>query len=279
MNLLSQVTGFFNKPFPIKESWVSYMKQLLLISLFITFFLYVFKPFGLSTIEDNQFLVCFGFGCMTLLGALIYEGTIVQLLKLCGLLKRWTFGKWLLNNFGLVLFISLANFIFSRLVLFGDIQWELFPSMLYGTFMIGIIPFSLLGAFSLLQLEKKYQGIAQEINLKSKATEVGSLPGSVLIFDIPISKIRYIEALQNYVKVGYVNEENNLAFKTERSTLKHLLELGKEHGIVKSHRSFLVNKNTIISSSGNAQGLQLSLSNCETLIPVSRSYVPLFRSL
>lgn len=143
--------------------------------------------------------------------------------------------------------------------------------------MIGILPVTLLGAWLLSQQEKKYQGIANEINQTTPSQSNSSADG-ISIFDIPIHQIKYIEALQNYIKIGYLNDQNELKIQTERLTLKEVI--GKTEGspITKCHRSFLVNKEAIISISGNAQGLLLSLTDCDKTIPVSRSFVPQFRS-
>ena len=277
MNLLNQSIQFFNKPFPDEDDRYTYFKYLILISLFITFFLFIFQPFGLSDIETNKFLRCLGFGSMTFLGSLIYEYTVVPLLRFLGLRKNWTFGKWLINNMGLMFFISLANFLYSRLIFFGFIQWDLFPAMLYGTFMIGLIPFSMLGGINLLKQERKYQGIASEINQKKNNKTESLTKEDAVIFDIPIKQIYYVEALQNYIKIGYINTNGQLTERTERATIKWIMEQTKGSSIVKCHRSFLVNRQAIISTSGNAQGLLLTLSNCDKIIPVSRSFVADFK--
>ena len=276
MNAFTKTIQFLNKPYPEEEERYAYFKYLLAISLFVTFFLFVFEPFGLSDLESNKLLVCLGFGAMTFLGSVVYELTVGSLLSVLGIREKWTFGKWLLNNIGIMFFISLANFLFIRLTLFGFLQWELFPVMLYGTLMIGLIPFTILGGLSLLKQEKKYQEIAQEINQKKIATSVKNSIAAT-VFNIPLQQIKYVEALQNYIKIGYVDESGKFAEQTERSTLKGFMELTEGSSIIKCHRSFLVNKDAVISTEGNAQGLLLSLSDCENVIPVSRSCVSDFR--
>lgn len=277
MDFFYQIIRFLNKPFPEQQSRFGTPKTALAISLFITFFLYIFKPFGLDTLESNSFLICLGFGSMTFFTSIMYEYIVGQVLKLKGERENWTFWKWILNSLGLVLFISLANFLFARMAIFGYIDWRLFPAMIYGTFMVGLIPFLMLGSFSLLLAERKFQGIATEINQQEKVDAVQSTISESSIFGIPLSKIRYAEALQNYVKIGHVDQNGAFATKTERATLKQILEQTKGGSIVKCHRSFLVNRNAILSATGNAQGLLLTLSECDTLLPVSRSYIKEFR--
>jgi hypothetical protein len=221
MKILKDVVQLLNRPFPEMER-LAYLKLLISLSLFVTFFLYVFEPFGLSTLEDNQLLICLGFGSMTFVGALVYDFFFHLLLKLDSNPEKWTYGKWVLDNLGYMLFISMANFLYARLVIIGFINWEFFPQMIYSTFMIGIIPILSIGAWTLLRGEKKYQSIAEEINQgKNSSAQVPDY--STALFEIPTHQIRYIEALQNYIKIDYITPEGDLKEKIERTTLKGIL--------------------------------------------------------
>ena len=278
MEFFRNIVRHLNKPFPEQSSNFGEPKILAVLSLFVALFLFIFQPFGISTIESHKFLICLGFGAMTFLGTVIYEFIVGRVLNLKGELEKWTLGKWMLNNLGIMLVISLVNFLFARMVFFGFIQWNLFPAMMYGTFMIGIIPITVLGAFIVWQQERKYIGIAENMTLPPPLTALGQTQNESSLFQIPISKIRYIQGLQNYVTLCYVDEDGQLKKKTERATLKQILDELAGSSIIRSHRSFLVNRSAIISATGNAQGLLLRLENCEKEVPVSRTYVPLFRS-
>lgn len=270
------IVQFLNKPFPEEESYWSSLRVLVGVSLFVSFFLYIFQPFGLSSLTANQIWVCLGFGSMTLIGAIVYEISIAQILRLLGFYKNWTFFKWLWNNLMLMLIISLANFLFARLVLIGYIDWQFFPQMVYGTLMIGSIPFTILGAFKMKKAEQKYQAIARAIPTSVISNPKEQQEGSQL-FGIAFSQIKYIEALQNYVKIGYLNEQDKLKERIERTTMKNILSQVEGSSIIQCHRSYLVNRTAIEKVDGNAQGLLLSLSDCDKRIPVARSKISLFK--
>ena len=123
--------------------------------------------------------------------------------------------------------------------------------------------------------ESKYQNIAGEINQKNP--QAINTQGETYICNIPVGQIKYIEALQNYIKIGFVNGAGKLNEQIERATMKQVDDESGSASIVRCHRSYMVNQDAIISVKGNAQGLLLSLSDCEKVIPVSRSYVPKFR--
>uniref|UniRef100_UPI000F915273 LytR/AlgR family response regulator transcription factor n=1 Tax=Okeania hirsuta TaxID=1458930 RepID=UPI000F915273 len=207
-----------------------------------------------------------------------YEFIVGRVLKLKGELGKWTLGKWMLNNLGIMFVISLVNFLYARWVFFGFIQWDLYPAMLYGTLMIGIIPITVLGASIVWQQERKFIGIAEHLNQRESVKVPRANEEDKLLFDIPSSQIRYIQGLQNYVTLVYVDNSGSIKKKTERATLKNILDQLEGSSIVRSHRSFLVNRASILSASGNAQGLLLKLSDCDQEVPVSRTYVPLFKT-
>ncbi len=273
MYIFNTVAKIIRKPFPKGENRLWHYRSLGILSFFVIIFLFIYKPFGLHQLKTHQLLICSGFGTMTFTGGTIYELTINQLKKFRKKHTLFTFGKWLLNNLGAMFCISLANFIFARLVFFGYIEWSFFPDMIYGTFMVGIIPLIMIGGFILVSEEKK-KNIAPKTNGIPK--DSSNLKSQVL-FDIPVHQIKYVEALQNYVKIAYINNEGHLKIKIERVTLKEIQAKVKEGTIIKCHRSYLVNVNAIINSVGNSQGLSLTLSDCDTIIPVSRTWVSIFR--
>jgi len=275
MNIISQIIAFLHRPFPPTENWIDRIKLAIGISLFVTFFLFIFEPFGLSNIKEHKFWICLGFGATTLFASLFFEIIIVSILGLYEYPQSFTFGKWVLHAIGMILTISIANFMFEGW-LQGNLNWRYFPQMIYATFAIGIFPTVVLGSLSMLRQERKYQEIASEIIVrKEEAKETSS--EEKMIGDISVSSMRYIESYQNYIKIGYIDSESILKESMKRSTLKSLQSELEGTSIVKCHRSFLVNRSTIISVSGNAQGLLLTLSDCDKQIPVSRSFVSSFR--
>lgn len=277
MELIDKTRRLLSRPFPQAESWVDTLKIISAISAFVFFFLAIFKPFGMHLVEGSGFLlICAGFAMVAFFASMAYEFMALKVFRIKGNGTKFTFGRWIIYFAGAILFISLANFIFARLILFGYIQWSLYPPMMRGTFAIGLFPAIFFGGLALLQQERKYQTIASAINQQAPYSSIPDAKQS--IFDIPVEKIRYVEAMQNYVNVGYVDPDNNLREHTERATFTKVSSelLGKT--ILRCHRSFLVNRSFIIASTGNAQGLLLKLADCDKRIPVSRSYVAAFKT-
>ena len=278
MKMFTAVKALLQKPFPQEEGWLSMLRTIFLISVFITCFLYFFKPFNIANTDHKLLIAALSYGAITFGTSLIFD-LAARSVKLKRDGPKFTFGKWLIYMIGLLLFISLANFVFTRLYFFGEIKWEYFHFMLEVTMLVGIFPMLGIGAWTLLRQERKHKEIAVEFNSHHNRLPATKVEESTLLFGIDIDDIRYIEALQNYVRIRYINSAGNIEDKTERSTLKKVLETATDTSLVQSHRSFLVNKNSILSADGNAQGLLLTIADCEKQVPVSRSKVPVFRQL
>lgn len=276
VNLFKKIRIVLNKPFPIRDGRSSYFSTVFLIGLFVAMFLYIFRPFGISLMESRVLTICSGYGGITIASILLYDLFLMFAFKDIRRRDDFNFGKWILYMIGLLSLIGFANFNFSKAVL-GYFEWGELPRMMIATVAVGIFPTVVIGGFTLLRAERKYQQISNEINEDiGHETNIGEEKRS--IFNIDSSAIRYVEALQNYVRIGYVKKSGEFNEQIERTTLKTVLEKLQGGSIIKCHRSFLVNTNWIKSTSGNAQGLILTLEDCEKKIPVSRTYVSKFRN-
>lgn len=279
MNHTPALVSFLNKPFPKNEGYSNYIKTVSAISVFIALFLYIFQPSGLADLKSSKFLICIGFGLVTFFTCILYELITNRLMGLWKTADNFTFWKWIIQTVGLIFTISLANFFFTQFVIFSYMDWSSFPPMLYATFAVGVFPTVALGTIALLKQEKKFQNIAEEINTAPsiQPEKRESTINKIEVLGIPVSSIRYVEALQNYVRIGYLTKAG-YEEKTERATLKSIVNQESQNGVlVRCHRSFLVNRDVILSASGNAQGLKLTLADCDVKVPVSRKYVPIFR--
>ena len=268
---------FLRKPFPIEETPKGQAKTAFAVGLFVTLFLYIFKPFGVNNIESNAFLFCLQFGAVVLIAMFIYELGL-RLAILSGMLKPkiYTYKLWLIKTMGLLCVIGLCNFLLLS-YLGGSFYWpSLLPNLVY-TFAIGIFPVAASGALAIILSEKKHQNLAQQLNQTHPLKEPNTPDQSLQLFDTPIHKIYAIESIQNYVKIYWESEDGNLQDEIHRATLKSLLEQSQGTNLKKCHRSYLVNTEKIESYTGNAQGLVLSLADNTLKIPVSRSYVGQFK--
>jgi LytTr DNA-binding domain len=93
------------------------------------------------------------------------------------------------------------------------------------------------------------------------------------VFEITKKQLIYIESTNNYVEIFYTDESNVLNRTLLRQTLKEIdNQLVKEgNAFCRCHNEYIINKEKIISITGNAKGYQLILRGSNKPIPVSRS--------
>ena len=139
MNFVNRIIQTLKKPFPLEENRSGYIQTITAISVFVTLFLYVFKPFGIDSVESGVFLICLGFGISAFIASLFYEMVLTGLFRIKRDPSHFTFAKWILYVMGLILTISFANFMYIRTWV-GTVRWEFLPDMIKGTFAIGIFP-------------------------------------------------------------------------------------------------------------------------------------------
>ncbi len=123
MKFLDNIIQFYNKPFP-EGRWFGLSKNVLIISISMTLFLFIFQPSGISDIQPlpTRFLVCLGFGVTGALAYYIFELLFGLFFKNI----KWTYGKWWLYSLGVLFTISLANFLYIRICFFGYIYYDIY---------------------------------------------------------------------------------------------------------------------------------------------------------
>lgn len=283
----SDVLNIFLKPYPPivtdNQRWLKISG----ISLAIIIFLSVFQPFGLKRVvayRGYSFLI--GYGVVTFLTLTVFLRLIPSFRFIPSFFnannwKVWKHITWVLLT---VLFIGFLNLIYTMLFLeeFSLTIWDWILFELY-TLSIAIIPVGFITLIRHNRLLKKHVQSATEIGNgvyeHGLFTSDDSIPFTLQgqnndeVLTLKSSELRYITSEGNYVRVVYYN---NGILKQEllRNTLKNILnQLEDDKWLFRCHRSYIVNAAYIENADGNAQGLQLSISDCDEKIPVSRNYI------
>lgn len=282
--MLQKLKAFLNQPYPDRDDIPSMIKGSAIGGFVVFFILLAFKPFGISQ-SANSLWISLLFGAISMVVALIYDLSLRFVFRLKKDSPNWTFWKWAVSVIGLILCIAIANhsvsfFFYSS---HGSNLW-LFANVLYSTILIAIFPVTLFGAVNLIRNLKANQKIAQEIHpepLQNPASDIRDLPihQSDKAFRVAVEQILFIEAQQNYVRL-YLLQDGGLQKELIRNSLARIEAILQDSPIKRSHRSYLVNTQKVAAVSGNAQGLKLKMQEIEDFeVPVSRKYIPDFRSI
>jgi len=267
---VKQLIYFLKRPYPEQKDNQSYLLGIALISIFITLFLFTFQPFDLHLASDHPFIVCLGFGVITFIVSILYDFILHRVFHVKTKGQEYTLGKWIVITMGLILVIGIANYLFLDYLL--QFHYVSLGNMILSTFLVGLFPLVFLGSMAVVKGERKYEAIAEDINQRPPRPD----DKSIQVFGIDSNHIRYVEAMQNYIRLWYL-ENDTLVNKTERSTLSTFEDQIKSTALKRCHRSYIVNPSMIQKVTGNAQGLQLKLKDVKETIPVSRKFVDDFR--
>jgi hypothetical protein len=279
---------YLKQPFPKAENkW----RNIGLISLFVTLFLFVFQPFGIERIESNysKYLFISGFGLVTFI-ILFIDLIIIERLFLSFFKeKNWSLCKELFWLFCVVFSIGLGNVFYT--ILFSDQNQELTSgyviNFLLITFAVAVFPISLFTITKFNYLLKKHTTLASYVN-DSLKTETKPIQQNKYIslysynekkkVEFDIENLYYIESKGNDIELN-IYEDSLIISKSLRNTFKKSLGyLADSPEIVQCHRAYIVNLSKISKARGNSQGLVLKLANCDVEVPVSRSFVSTIKS-
>jgi len=270
MSLFKNLNSFLNKPFPGPDSIWTEVKGMLIAALIVFLFLYLFKPFGMSSYQCSVLALTLKFGLVSLVASLFYFLLTTFVLKIHKDIESWTMKRWIIDMLLMILCIAVANYIFVLYHYKVSFSLDGLANMLLSTLMVAVFPVVFFGYKKQLRLERANTRSAQSFSdhLDTPLRETNS--------DSPF--ILAVESMQNYVHV-YSVANGMLEKETVRMTLSSALEEYKNQGLMKCHRSFLVNPSQIEKVEGNAQGLKLTLSHKESpVIPVSRTYISSIKS-
>ena len=251
--------------------WVFVLGTGLFIALFLLFFL----PFGVSNFDpdfhvDGVFVACMAGVFAAVSGSLAVSEFVLRPRLLPSPSRRGMLG-WLAWD---VVLVSSACFVYYNVLGdFHDWHWSSWLGFLRDIGVVMAFPLiafvfylrheSLKSAFVRLRAERPAIASTRLLHLQSD-NEKDHLA-------VALDDLLYLQSQDNYLSVVHVGEKG-LQAPLIRSSLKRIESLG-EPGLLRCHRSFVVNLGRVRRCEGNLHGLRLLLEQGDRAIPVSRAYV------
>lgn len=272
---------WLRRPFPFSHPCTYWWRTATIGGLFVTVFLFVFRPYGIHHTADTQWgilEVCAQYGLVTSLVSVVWAGLMMIGMRFFRE-ESWTVAKEVWSEVAFIALLALGNLLFTAAKFGLELSIANYLQWLLVTAAVGIFPI-LYGVFNKqIALAKQYTTEAASINshlhppasLTAATLEiVGDNQGERL--SLPMEAFRYAEAADNYVKVVWLNPQGQLTTQLLRTTLQRL-ETAFAHApeLFRCHRSYLVHLGTVTHLSGNAQGYKLHLKQVDFPIPVSRA--------
>ena len=282
---MMNIIEYARKPYPLSlNKW----GIILSISLFISFFMVFFQPFGLHDLEsERKSLLLAGYGLVTF--CVMFVNMIFLPLIFPGIFKeeRWTVFREVIWLLWIVITISSGNYVYSDLL--SIVHWAGFKGFIFfGGFTLSIAIIPIVGVIILShnRLLNKNLIASGEINQLIEDHQAGRMNNNKLVIasenenqkiETPASTLICFESEGNYVNTWYL-EEGKIVRSLIRNTLKNIEPQIQEAGnLFKCHRAYIINLSYIEKVNGNSQGYRLQMKYLDKEIPVARNYSKSFR--
>lgn len=285
---ITNVKDWLQKPFPFVENYKQSLGISLFAGVFVTLFLYVFKPFGIINTPSHT-IYLMGYGGITF-GIIFFSLQILPFLKADWFSPdSWNILKNIVLMTCILLVTAFINWLYALYIYetlgkttihFKKVPTELIENIGM-TFSVGVFPVLIINYI----LEKRF--FKQNIKIARSVESTMDSTSTILanhttfeIFDnsnklivIPTQNLIAAKAEGgNYITVFWL-EQDKLKNQLWRSTLKNLLnKTQSDKDILQCHKSFLVNRSYIKEVTGNARTLALRLKRLEFEVPVSRNF-------
>ncbi len=277
--MTNKITHFLNRKYPLKHiSLIS----ILIISLGIGLFLFIFKPFGIANSTKNKIILCLGFSAVTFLSLLLTNGFKTKILQ--PKVAKWTILKeFLFINF-VIFIIAIGNYLYLFFLIKSlPVSIPYFMQIFFITISVGVFPIAFVTLYRYQNFKNHNLGYLINSNNKQandneaiKFTSLNKADEEIVIYK---NDFMYVEVVKNNIIIHYY-DKNIAETKTIRNTLKSIEDILKnDKTLFRCHRSFIVNTKNIKTAKGNSNGYKIYFNNYNGFVPVSRSYTKEFQTL
>lgn len=280
----------------IKEKFIS--------AIIGTLFFAVFQPFGLSLFSmPERFLIISGLSVVAFVSCMTCEGIICYVLRMpmdTGKGPSYTMKRGIVFQIcNIVVLTILLSLYFARFASNDVVDNHLSVEHCLGKLMASIGCCFFIGLYWRNVYWKRHYAKqleeAQLLNgvLMERARQADSAPtpalhsrerkepmGAVTLegstkesVSLQLSDFLFAESEGNYVSIHYLEHstEKQTMLRTSMKNVVAILCANNE--IMQCHRAYIANLRHVESVEGRSSGIGLKLRHCDTIVPVSKSYV------
>jgi hypothetical protein len=274
---MSSIQKFFKKEVTIHQSNRDKWSLVVFMTVFVPLFLLIFQPFGVNNFDTTHsissvFLFSMiGFGLVQGVALIIYEFGIVPLVFKSSRLSAFIIRM----GIELILIAAVTFLYYNILGNFHDWYFGSFLDFIFNVGLMSIIPIAIIFLYSIYRNSRKaYQQLELQpkLALNEQYIKLQSANGKEQL-TLTKADLLYIEAQDNYISVHYL-EKGAVKKQLLRAKIKDIGANLNDDFIIRCHRSYIVNINTVVKVIRDAHQMQLFLAQINDPIPVSRSYIP-----
>ena len=283
MNTKRSFVSRLNKPYYLETLPRKRWLNSLLFATFVFLFLFVFRPFGLSTLEQGILTISLGYALTTFVIMVLLNVALLSQFPKFFSEERWNVQREIYWNMTNVLLIGFGNALYSSFI--GIAPFSPYAILIFElyTISIAVIPVTVTVLVKESRLNHQFGHQSAELNagIEEHAKELKPTTQAESLklvseneketLELAVSDLIYVQSSDNYVEVHYMVKEVS-SKKLIRSSLKAVTEqLENYPDLFRCHKSYLVNMKRVKHVSGNAQGYKLKLEGGDKLIPVARA--------
>jgi len=261
---------------------------ILFTAAFALVFINIYSPFGVDKwLDVSDFQLFFYSSVVILIGMLVIviSRLLMNLLTRNFSIHYGAYALWIIGEiFSLALVYALIQYLFLHVN--NDFMVILKNSVRVTAFII-LLPYVFFWLYlsfkdKYLTLEKITEGIETASDnpplRKSLSAQLVSFSDEKgeLRFSIKKEDLLYIEAADNYILIHYLSH-NRLSKYMVRNTLKRIESMFQDAGLVRCHRSYVVNMDNVKFIRKERDGLILGFETpAQLTLPISKTYLEVF---
>ncbi len=278
----NKAVNFLKQPYPFYYSGEALWIICGLLFILSLLFNYYFEPFEVNVQEHKM-----DFFWISFIHALVPVLVLFSLslfLKPTNTEETWVIKKEISFVLIFVTTVGLAQFLIRDIIYDNAYNWSFryLYEEIRNTFLVGTLFILILVPLNFNRLNYKNNKNANALNTAQEL--LGPIANARIVITtklkneslhLDINNLLFVKAEGNYVELYLKDHKPNKVIL--RMTIKELASILRQYtNIVKTHRSYLVNKCHIINIAGNAQGFKLQLNYTDEIIPVSRNMIHKF---
>ncbi|MCX7986575.1 MAG: LytTR family transcriptional regulator [Bacteroidales bacterium] len=253
------------------------VRLIIYTSLFALFFINFYAPFGVKlwfSVTKWQLLLYSSLIILTGVIVVVISRMIMYSLYKGKSLSYLKYFIWIAAE---VFFMALFYVLFELIFLHDKRNFfELLKVSVQNTALVLLLPYAVLWLYFSYEDKKEYiENLNETASLKNEISNK-LIPfhdeKGVLRISVKLENLLYIEANDNYVNIHHLVQGRSESFLL-RNSLKRLESSLRRLGVVRCHRSYLVNFSKVRIIYKNSSGLVIELDTTDQIqIPVSKNY-------
>jgi hypothetical protein len=247
-------------------------------AVFALIFINIYAPFGVETwYHKVTELQLFFYSSLVILFGMFVIVISRMLMWLFSRSKEIRYLEYVIWIFGEIISMALAYTLIQKLLLDGTADFiTVFKKSVQITALVILLPYAILWLYlSLQEKNRQLEKLSRE-PLKDNVP-FGMIPfrdeKRILRISIKSEDLLYLESADNYVFIHYL-DHNKVSKYMVRNSLKNLEPELTNMGLLRCHRSYMVNFEKIKLIKKEKDGLNLELDLPDNLsLPVSKTYI------